>query len=88
MSTTHDKEIAYQWQGFTGSSKDIALELTVENGIKGFDVEKFFEVDEQQQREVLLQRGLSYTVRDIVKREDEEGGAVITVIADLHKKKK
>jgi hypothetical protein len=86
MSTTRDKEIAYQWSGYTGSTKDIALELRVQDGIRGFDVEKFFEVDEQQQREVLLQRGLKYVPREIVKREDEEGSAVIAVIADIFKK--
>lgn len=86
MSTTRDKEIAYQWSGYTGSTKDIALELRVQDGIRGFDVEKFFEVDEQQQHEVLLQRGLKYVPREIVKREDEDGSAVIAVIADVFKK--
>ena len=84
MSTTRDPEVAYNWNGYTGSTKDIALELRLPEGIHGFDVEHMFEVDEEQQREVLLERGLSYKITDFEKRKTEDG-TVIVVKADLVK---
>ena len=84
MSTTRDAEVAYNWFGYTGSDKDIALELQVPDGIKGFDVEKFFEMENEAQREVLLQRGLAYKVDGIEKRSFEDG-SVIAVLARLLK---
>jgi hypothetical protein len=85
MSTTRDAETAYQWDGFTGSTKDIALELHLPDGIRGFDVENVFEVDKQEQHEVLLQRGLKYRVDEFGKRETEDG-TVIYVAASILKK--
>ena len=84
MSTTRDPEVAYNWDGYTGSTKDITLELRLPKGIHGFDVEDMFEVDEEQQREVLLERGLSYKITSFEKRETEDG-TVIVVKADLVK---
>ena len=85
MSTTRDAETAYQWDGFTGSTKDIALELHLPDGIRGFDVENVFEVDEQEQHEVLLQRGLKYRIDKVGKKESEDG-TVISVVASILKK--
>ena len=85
MSTTRDPEIAYQWNGYTGSTKDIVLELSVQDGVKGFDVEKAFEVDEEQQKEVLLQRGLTYTIEGIERRGTEDG-VIIVVKATIRKR--
>lgn len=82
MSTTRDPEVAYYWDGYTGSTKDITLELTVPEGIHGFDVENMFEVDEEQQREVLLERGLSYKITNVEKRETDDG-TVIVVQAEI-----
>ena len=84
MSTTRDAETAYAWNGYTGSTKDITLEMNVPDGIKGFDVEKMFEVEEMQQHEVLLQRDLTYKVEGIERR-DSEDGSVIVVKASILK---
>lgn len=84
MSTTRDAETAYTWNGYTGSTKDITLEMNVPVGIKGFDVEKMFEVEEMQQHEVLLQRDLTYEVEGIERR-DSEDGSVIVVRASILK---
>lgn len=87
MSTTRDPEIAYSWDGYTGSTKDIVLELHLPDGIHGFDVEKMFEVSEEQQREVLLERNLTYKVEKVEKRTSEDG-TVIVVIAEIIKKRR
>lgn len=87
MSTTRDPEIAYSWDGYTGSTKDIVLELHLPDGIHGFDVEKMFEVSEEQQREVLLERNLTYKVEKVEKRVSEDG-TVIVVIAEIIKKRR
>lgn len=87
MSTTRDMDIAAEWNGYTGSTKDIMLVMKVPDGIHGFDVEKRFEVEGEEQREVLLQRGLAYKVNSIGKQETEEG-TVIVVEVEIIKKKR
>jgi len=83
MSTTRDSSVAYEWGDYTGSTKGIVLDFNVSDGVRGFDVSHFFEVDEEEQQEVLLERGLTYRIDGIEKRETEDGGIVIVVLATI-----
>jgi uncharacterized protein with gpF-like domain len=87
MSTTRDFEVAAGWNGYTGSAKDIVLNIVNPSGVRGFDVEEFFEVEGEEQREVLLEKGLTYRVIGIRTRETEDGGKVIVVDAEIIKKR-
>lgn len=87
MSTTRDPEIAYNWNGYTGSTKDITLELTVPDGVNGFDVEKTLEVADDPQREVLLERGLSYRIDGLERRQTEDGVAIVVKATIISEKK-
>ena len=73
MSTTKDKDVAFEWGDYTGSEHPIVLEFEVPKGIKGKDL-KAFEVDGDEQFEVLLQRGLKYDIKDITA---EDGSIVV-----------
>lgn len=64
MSTTKDFEIASEWGGFTGSEKPIVIQFDVPAGTHGRDL-AIFDVDGEEQREVLLARGQKYKVREI-----------------------
>lgn len=73
MSTTKDRELAMDWEDFTGSEKPIVLELDVPEGIRGKDMAKF-EIEGDEQFEVLLARGQRYEVTDV---RVEEGTVVV-----------
>lgn len=73
MSTTKDKEIALYWGDFTGSEKPIVLSLDVPSGVKGADLKKF-DVEGEEQREVLLHPNARYKIRSIGA---EEGTIVV-----------
>lgn len=64
MSTTKDRELAMDWEDFTGSEKPIVLELDVPEGIRGKDMAKF-EIEGDEQFEVLLARGQRYEVTEV-----------------------
>ena len=64
MSTTTDKEIAFGWGGFTGSESPIVIEFDVPSGTHGIDLRKF-DVEGEEQKEILLDRGLSYEITKI-----------------------
>lgn len=82
LSTTEDKDIAYSWGDYTGSEKPIALVFNVEDGVKGADL-GFLDVEGDEQREVLLQKGLTYVPTKITAEKDENGDTVLVVYADL-----
>ena len=69
MSTTKDKEIAENWDGFTGSNRDVVLELNIPDGMKGKDMAAY-EVEEDEQKEVLLPDNVDYKVTEITKGEN------------------
>ena len=69
MSTTKDKEIAENWDGFTGSNKDVVLELNIPDGMKGKDMAAY-EVDGDEQKEVLLPDNVDYKITEITKGEN------------------
>lgn len=69
MSTTKDKEIAENWDGFTGSNKDVVLELNIPDGMKGKDMAAY-EVEDDEQKEVLLPDNVDYKVTEITKGEN------------------
>ena len=64
MSTTKEFEIASEWGGFTGSEKPIVIQFDVPAGTHGRDL-AIFDVEGEEQREVLLARGQKYKVREI-----------------------
>lgn len=82
MSTTKDREVAAEWGDFTGSENPIVLDLEVPKGIKGKDM-KEFEVEGEEQFEVLLAKDQQYKINDIVVEEDEWGDKIIVVKAEL-----
>lgn len=77
MSTTKDFEIASEWGGFTGSDKPIVLKLNVPGSTRGRDLVEF-EVEGEEQKEVLLSRGQKYRVTGY----GSENGSII-VYADI-----
>lgn len=79
LSTTTDYEVAAEWGGYTGSEKPIVLKLNTPGSTHGLALTDF-EVEEEAQREVLLARGQSYKVNNIV---GEDGN--IVVYADILK---
>ena len=65
MSTSKDYELVSEWGGFTGSSKTIVLEFDdIPKGLKGADL-KIFDVEGDEQYEVLLARNTKYKIVDI-----------------------
>ena len=69
MSTTKDKEIAENWDGFTGSNKDIVLELNIPDGMNGKDLTAY-DVEGEEQKEVLLPENVDYQIKEITKGEN------------------
>jgi hypothetical protein len=76
MSTTKDKEIAFEWGDFTGSEKPIVLKLQAPATVHGRDLAEF-DIEGDEQFEVLLMRGVKYTLQGIRK---ESGNIVIDAI--------
>lgn len=75
MSTTKDKELAFDWGGFTGSEKPVVLEIKAPPGTMGRDL-KEFDIEGDEQHEVLLARGQKYNITGI---RGENGSIVVTV---------
>lgn len=82
MSTTKSKEIALDFQDFTGSSKPCVIEFNVPKGIKGIDL-KDFDIEDMEQKEVLLARGQRFVIKKV---KQEQGQFYFK--ADLIKGKK
>ena len=91
MSTTTDKEIAFDWGDFTGSESPIVLQLDTPSGTHGIDLRRF-DVEGEEQKEILLDRGLSYEITSIgtekMRFEDEFGEYYETSIVVKAKVKK
>lgn len=64
ISTTKSKEIALDFQDFTGSSKPCVIEFNVPKGIKGIDL-KDFDIADMEQKEVLLARNQKFVIREV-----------------------
>lgn len=64
MSTTKDKEIAFGWGDFTGSETPIVLEFETPKGTHGIDLKRF-DIEGDEQKEILLDRGLSYDIKSV-----------------------
>ena len=69
MSTTKDKEIADNWNGFTGSNKEVILELDIPDGMTGKDLAAY-DVEGEEQKEVLLPRNLDYFIKKVTTNEN------------------
>ena len=69
MSTTKDKEIADNWDGFTGSNKEVILELDIPDGMTGKDLAAY-DVEGEEQKEVLLPRNLDYFIKKVTTNEN------------------
>jgi hypothetical protein len=91
MSTTTNKEIAFGWGDFTGSESPIVLQLDTPSGTHGIDLRKF-DIEGEEQKEILLDRGLSYEITSIgtekMRFEDEFGEYYETSIVVKAKVKK
>ena len=77
MSTTKDADVAFDWGGFTGSEKPIVLRLNTPAKAHGLDLSAF-EIEGDEQAEVLLMRGQRYKIRKIT----GENGSIV-VNADI-----
>lgn len=64
ISTTKSKDIALDFQDFTGSSKPCVIEFNVPKGIKGIDL-KDFDIADMEQKEVLLARGQKFVIKEV-----------------------
>lgn len=77
MSTTKDYDLASEWRDFTGAERPVVIELNVPKGIKGADL-KDFDVEGDEQFEVLLARNTKYKIKDITAKDGQ-----IYIKADL-----
>ena len=65
MSTTKDYDLAAEWGGFTGAEKPVTIIFDeIPPGTKGADLKRF-DIEGDEQREVLLARGVQYEIEDI-----------------------
>ena len=67
MSTTTDRELAMEWDDFTGSDKPVVLEIKTAKNTKGVDLSIYDKnVDEfEAQSEILLARNQKYVIDSI-----------------------
>lgn len=83
MSTTKSKEIAEEFEYFTGAETPMVLELdTTKAVVKGKDL-KDFEIEEDPQEEVLLHPKAKYRITGIGTGEYAEGGRYIKATAEF-----
>lgn len=64
MSTSKEYDVVADWGDFTGAEMPIVLEFDVPKGLKGADLFKF-DVEGDEQFEVLLARNTKYQIKDI-----------------------
>lgn len=90
LSTTTDKDTALNWGDFTGSEKPITIVFDVGEGIHGADL-SFLDIEDAEQNEVLLERGLTYAMTSFgIENVYDDGdiiGKEIVVYAKLKNKK-
>lgn len=87
LSTTLDQKIAIDFQYYTAAEHPIVMELEVpKEEIHGFPAYKHFEIEDEPQKEILLERGLSMKITDVSFVRDEDSGTQIYVKAKLTKK--
>lgn len=66
MSTSKDKNVVDNWGDFSGAKHPIVLKIQTNGKAKGFDVSKSkYEVQGDEQNEVILRRNLKYKVEKI-----------------------
>ena len=70
MSTTTEQRIALDWGDFSGSDKPIVLELKTTKGTKGKNLH-FLDIEDDPQREVLLNRNTKYKINSIETKEGQ-----------------
>lgn len=70
MSTTKSRDLALEFQDFTGSSKPSVIEFNVPEGIKGIDL-KDFDVVDLKQEEVLLARGQKFVINEMTQEQGQ-----------------
>lgn len=68
MSTSKDYDVVADWGTFTGAEKPIIIEFDVPEGIKGKDL-KAFDIEGDEQFEVLLARNSRYEIKDITAKD-------------------
>ena len=65
MSTTTSKQVAEDWEGFTGSTRPVVLKISTSSNTKGVNLSSYDKNATEPQYERLLARGQSYTVQRI-----------------------
>lgn len=84
MSTTMDKDLAVNWDDFTGADNPIVLELNTEGkAVRGAKIPKELEIPEDPQHEVLLANNTKYKVKEVTLETAEDGTRYINVKADI-----
>ena len=73
MSTTKDYATARDWNGFTGSSKEVVMEIKTKKTTKGVNLgKKMSSLNKRMgQNEVLLKNSQSYTINNVKKKVGE-----------------
>lgn len=71
MSTTKDYKTARDWNGFTGSSKEVVMEIKTKKTTKGVNLgKKMSSLNKRMgQNEVLLKNSQSYTINNVSSRD-------------------
>lgn len=68
MSTSKDYDVVAEWGDFTGADRPIMIEFDVPKGVKGADL-KDFDIEGDEQFEVLLARDTKYRVVDVTAKD-------------------
>ena len=95
MSTSKSYDVVKNWGDFTGSEKPIVLELNTPSSIRGRDLLDF-DIKGDEQKEVLLARGVKYKVTGIEAKDgniyvkadviaESRADKVISLVADNNK---
>ena len=86
LSTTTSKKIATEFQYFTGAEHPLVMELEIpKDNVHGFPVYKYFEMEDDPQKEILLERGLTMKITNISFVKEEEVGTQLYVKAKIER---
>lgn len=89
LSTTTDKKIATEFQYFTGAEHPLVMELEIpKDNVHGFPVYKYFEQEDDPQKEILLERSLSMKITNVSFIQDEDVGTQLYVKAKIERSNK
>lgn len=70
MSTSKEYDVVADWGDFTGAEMPVVIEFEVPKGMKGADLMDF-DIEGDEQYEVLLAKGAQYTITDIMAKDGQ-----------------